>query len=385
MTPLQFDYEENLGEGLRYTETIQQFHLQPNEYLRKVRLGDKRPTRFCRLWKEGVEEPVSYLTLVEFKQRFGAAILPVEGFGGVATPPQHRRKGYISQLMRKAIERASHRVHALFLIGIENLYVKYGFSCCWVKCELHVATRHAEAVIPLEGTQVREMTPDDFPAVCKLYNREHALRPCSVERDPQVYPGPRPAEDWNPGQTGIVLETPGHFLGYAVYTNESYGNRRPFTILELTGIDTKATSELVRLMAEIAIERRIETIVFEDAPDSLLGTVLRGVGCRVLLNYPHYGDGMGLICNRYDLVDVLAEELSRRAGKVDEAALERLAAGDFYPDAVLLPLLTGYLSWKDAAAMGYALPNHDIELVKHWFTGNSVVLPIPYMHHADHY
>jgi len=69
--------EENVEPGLKYSE----------ETGRTVR---SLPRRDCCLWQTSVDEPVSSLEVLSFRQRFGAAVIPTEGIGGVETLPQFR-------------------------------------------------------------------------------------------------------------------------------------------------------------------------------------------------------------------------------------------------------------------------------------------------------
>ena len=96
---------------------------------------------------------------------------------------------------------------------------------------------------------------------------------------------------------------------------------------------------------------------------------------------------MGCICNRAAFVHALKDEFTRRAGGADPEALEALAAGDIYPDnTVLMRLITGYRSWKDAAEEGTDLPPSYSDVVRKWFPGGgSVELPLAYAYRLDSY
>jgi hypothetical protein len=95
---------------------------------------------------------------------------------------------------------------------------------------------------------------------------------------------------------------------------------------------------------------------------------------------------MGTILNRGSLVQALAPELHRRAGRGDDAALHALAAGELVPDdTILLPLLTGSRSWRDAAESGYTFPAEHSDICRAWFPGWSEDLPVPYTHESDRY
>jgi hypothetical protein len=293
-------YEENLDRGMRYTE-------------RWAHRPGRRPRRLCELWTEGVEEHVAYLGLVSFSQRFGAIAVPTEGFAGVATPPQHRRKGYLGILLRKAVARAAQRVDVAFLYGVQGLYGKYGFAGCYTDCRLRIAVRDAEHAPPIDGLQVRPMRPADYAAMVQLYNEEHAHRPWSHHRRVETYPGPRMVEDWDRGEIGLAAERDGRLLGYAVVPGPRLGVLPPPTVAEICCSSSEAAALLLRRIARRANENRQETITFLEPPDSTAGRFVRRLGCETLVRTNPEGDGMGRILNRAGLVHALAPELDRRA------------------------------------------------------------------------
>ncbi len=384
---MQFSYEEDLEDHLRYTETREGSFVELAPGLARIWGESKGPATLCRLCAKGVEQPVSYLVRNRFQQRFGQTAVPVEGYGGVATPPAHRRKGYMSRLIRKAIERASKRVDALFLFGVRGLYPSYGFAPCMVHSELVLPVHAGERARLMNGTELRPMIGTDKEHVCGLFNQAHATRPCSVAREARFFAGPRGAEDWHAGEVGKVLRKDGTFLGYVIHTVDSFGQRHPLSVTELVGRDFDATEALIHEVVRVAINRRMEKVTFHDTPDSLTGLVLRRLDAQVRLTYPFDGDGMGLICNRRHLLVSLAGELERRAGRAEPDALEALIAGEMYPEnRMLLQLITGFFSFKDAEQMGHALPSGYEPVVKKWFPGGGTPeLPLPYTHRLDRY
>ena len=73
------EIEIELEPGLRYTEQV-------------GRAYRAKPACDCFLWKVGIEEAVSGVNLLSFRQRFGAHSIPCEGLGGVQSSPQFRRR-----------------------------------------------------------------------------------------------------------------------------------------------------------------------------------------------------------------------------------------------------------------------------------------------------
>src|SRR5436190_60651 len=124
--------DETLAPGLRYTEEIG----------RTVR---SNRVRYCYLWQEGEESPVSELEVHSFAQRFGAIAVAGEGIGGVETPPPFRRRGYMRHLLTRAAVGMAQRVDVGFVSdGIEGLYEKFGFQTALAQGHLSLKIRDVD-------------------------------------------------------------------------------------------------------------------------------------------------------------------------------------------------------------------------------------------------
>ncbi len=384
-----FDYEETLPDGRRYTETRADILDKLHGFLAYVWREDRRPKRLCQLWSAGGEQELCYLVRFDVPQRFGEVVLPVEGLAGVATPPPHRRRGYASVLVRKVLERAAGRVLAMFLHGIEDYYDRFGFATCiGGPGRIEIRVLDTERVKPTEDViTAREMTREDLGAVCELFNREHARRPGTTERDPAVFDGPRSDEDWTTGQRAIVLEENGRVVGYSIQGGRGPGQGPSLTIVEAVARDPRIARELIRVSGARAHEQRFDKVTIYEPLDSTLGRAARRLGCETSMQSFAAGDWMGKILNRPDFVEALRPELDRRVGDSAPDALAALACGEICPDdAMLLPLITGYHSWRDAEDQGYALPPKYAEILRRWFPGGGTVeLPTSWCSRLDWY
>jgi hypothetical protein len=285
--------------------------------------------------------------------------------------------------MRRAIERASERVDALFLYGIQQLYPKFGFVSCFCECEMKIDVRDAERAKAAPG--IRLLTHEDMEAFCALYNREHAQRSWTVVRQATGHHGWVRATDWNPGESTFGFERGGELQGYAVITAERFGEPEPLRASEIVATSAAAAEALVAELGRRAVERRQASIVVCEPFDSTVGRALRRLGATATLESAADGGGMGVICRRRALVERLRPELERRAGCDQPEAVEALAGGGLYPDGMLLRLLLGSHSWRDALDLGHPLPEGRADLARAWFPGSGPVLPLPYTHPADRY
>src|SRR5689334_18894442 len=97
-----YDIDEAIDAELRYTEET-------------GRAQHSLSVRDCWLWQVGVEQPISGLNVVSFRQRFGAVAVPAEGIGGVETTPAFRRRGAVSKVLARAIAGIAKRVPVVFI------------------------------------------------------------------------------------------------------------------------------------------------------------------------------------------------------------------------------------------------------------------------------
>jgi len=377
-TDQSFDVDHRLDSGLRYTEQM-------------MCSDDGIPRRRCRLWLDGVEEEVSEARLLSFHIRFGEVDVPAEGYAWVQTRPEHRRKGYIREVMTASLGGAKQRVDVAFLFGIEGLYGKFGFANCLASGHIEVPIRGIEQVDLPVGMTLRRLEAADVPEMVELYNRQHSCRPWTWRREPGSWNRLDKGDVWRAAAEGVVLEAGKQLGGYMVYRGANYGTAPRVEVLELTAADAAACQVLLTDAARRCWEHRLSSFGLHEPADSLAGRVARGLGCEVNSTFKADGGGMGAILNRPSLIERLRPELERRGaahgiGRSDQA-FELLVDGRLCPDQdMLLRLLIGFWSWAEAAAAGYCPPREHEGVLRSWFCGGgTTVLPQPFAHRLDQY
>ena len=372
--------EETWEDGLRYTEERGESKLS-------------FPRRRCALWSGEHPEPVSRLGLVTLELRFGATALPVEGFEGVSTPPQHRRRGYMARLLRRSLASARRRVSVVCLFGIDDFYPRFGFVTCVADSELRILLDNARRLGGAVEDAVRSGGPADLPAMRALYNKVHGTRPWTVARGPAWDRVPQ-AGEWQPGSEVHLVERGGTLRGYVVLRSNLYGWRsRHFALREIVAGDTVGAGVLLAYALHRARQLNYDRITVHEPPDSLVAQVARSVGCEQVNRYWAAGGGMGKIVDRERFVDAIAAELARRAraaGVADSVAAPALAAlrdGTLVPDdGDLLRLVVGYQRLDEVAAERQGGADAERAVAAAWFPGGGgAVLPVPFAHHLDHY
>src|SRR5215218_9819687 len=116
---------------------------------------------------------VSRGVIVPMLMRIGAAVVRMDGIGGVSTEEGFRNRGYSRRVMETAVEQMRRGDAALStLFGIEDLYQKFGYETTGP--EYTVVLPLAEATAPPRslprGWRFRPLTTDDMPAVMRLYH-----------------------------------------------------------------------------------------------------------------------------------------------------------------------------------------------------------------------
>jgi GNAT superfamily N-acetyltransferase len=116
---------------------------------------------------------VSRVVIVPMLMRIGAAVVRMDGIGGVSTEEEFRNRGYSRRVMETAVEQMRRGDAALStLFGIEDFYQKFGYETTGP--EYTVVLPLAEATAPTRslprGWRFRPLTPGDMPAVMRLYH-----------------------------------------------------------------------------------------------------------------------------------------------------------------------------------------------------------------------
>jgi hypothetical protein len=384
---MDFVVDTMIEPGLRYTEEA-------------VQIVRSSPVRYCYLWRTDEPEPVCELEIHSFRQRFGAASVPAEGIGGVETRPQFRRQGYMSKLLVQAMIGMARRVDVAFVSdGIEGVYEKFGFVTSLAEGHLVVPVRYVEQMaandVSLAKGEVCSASPDDLPAIIRLYNTAHTHRPWTHERH-AGWNRLVLQETWRPGSEALVLEANGAVVGYVILQGQSFGHNAPSVIVdELAAQDAVVARRLLVEIASRCWQMRLSEFWVREPLDSLVGQVARRAGCTYEQTFPPSGGMMAAVLNRSSLLETLEPELRRRYKRCDydeqndmhDTAFAALQRGEFIVDnLVLIRLLLGYWSADEARTHGLSIPTPYKQICETWFPGGGAsCLPLPYAHKLDRY
>lgn len=377
------------GRQLRYTE-----ELDPAVLLSGGRLKP-RSRRLCKLRHPAVKEPVSELELVAFEARIGETAVYAEGFASVSTLPEHRGKGYIRLIFRRALESIRTRGPLSFLYGIEKLYGKFGFVTSLPDTSMRLWI-HRLPSAPEPGHEVSSGNRSDYRFVAPLFNSVHIRRPWTHVRDDSTVKKLSRETSWKAAPEMITVRRDGQPVAYALIPGSTFGAvRRELTVSEAAAVDVPAARALLSELGRRCRELDLAEMSVREPEDGTVGLVARALGCTVERGTTPDGGGMAVILDRAALLPQLQRELERRAvagGASVEAIsglIQRLAEGNLVSDdRDLIRLLLGYWSYDAAATLGgwTTLRGSDLRLLQSVFPGGGVsYLGIPHAHGLDCY
>lgn len=116
---------------------------------------------------------VSRIVIVPMLMRIGAAVVRMDGIGGVETDEQYRRRGYARRLMEIAVERMREGDAALStLYGIQDFYPKFGYATAGPEYTVIFNRPEDYSAIPAlpRGWTCRSFRADDLSILQRIYH-----------------------------------------------------------------------------------------------------------------------------------------------------------------------------------------------------------------------
>ncbi|MHB0859410.1 MAG: GNAT family N-acetyltransferase [Anaerolineae bacterium] len=307
------------------------------------------------------EKPVSSTRIFDLQMRIGNVVVPCGGIGDVATERAQRHKGYARRVLNECLRIMTERPYLIsYLHGIPDLYHKFGYAPALAESRITLLTRDAEQAEP--RYTVRDMAPQDHPAVAEIHEALRSAYTGSIVRDSARWGGFHYGSNWNERLGGFVLEDGGRIVGYGGYDDEP----SRCALFEIGYTDPSVWSTLLAQAARLAAARRVEQVVFHIDPRDPFEAYLRRFGSKTELGYARCGESMlrildqGALLNR--LYPLFAQRLSD-AGQGDwsggvvfrtdlgEDSLQFGTGGSRavveMPQGTLIQLLMGYRSVDD--------------------------------------
>src|SRR5262245_13283573 len=115
---------------------------------------------------------ISRVVIIPMLMRIGAAVVRMDGIGGVETEEAYQKRGYSRRVMETAVETMRAGNAALStLYGIQDYYHKFGFTTVGPEYSVTVPRGEQAATALPAGWSARDFVMNDLPAVQRLYHQ----------------------------------------------------------------------------------------------------------------------------------------------------------------------------------------------------------------------
>lgn len=253
------------------------------------------------------DKSISGLEVVNLRLRIGDVPVQLGGIAGVYTRRGHRMKGYSRQVLERSIafmREQGYHMGALF--GIPNYYTKFGYVPAFVGSEMTVATRDAEDAAVRFAS--RPFRVEDAPAVVALYEANNHCRTGTIVRGSDTWTHIHLGAGWTDRVDVTVITEGERVIGYFSHNLDAWR----FGIGEVGYESPDVLSTILGLVGRMAVDMRVEKIVFHLPPDNAFARYCRRHGCEMKIIYPRYSSGMARIIRQDELLEAVRPLLARR-------------------------------------------------------------------------
>jgi predicted acetyltransferase len=270
---------------------------------------------------------VSWLSIIPFTLRIGAASVRMDGIGGVGTDSHYRRRGYSRRVLEAAIDHMRAGDGALsMLYGISDFYPKFGYATAGPDYLVLLTELERDNVVPT-GWSVRDFVASDLPAMKALYARRSAQSVGTAVRPAHggVWSHLTAAsEEGERDSCHVVIGPEGTLHGYV------WRARWCWYVKHKLETDFKDALVLGEVMADGPIaadavlavcrqwaqaeaeQRKVKQVVLAFPPEGALAAASMRQEARFVQNFSASGDSMARVLDVTRLLRALAPELQAR-------------------------------------------------------------------------
>lgn len=266
------------------------------------------------------DEELSSTLVIPMTMRVGVACLRMDGIGSVATPEQHRNRGYSRQVLEAAVSfmTASDAVLST-LYGIPNFYPKYGFATLGPEPIITLRSLEERLSLPV-GLDIRPGEPDDLPALQRLYRDETTTAIGALVRDDDWWTWEVLEKALQPGEDEVrVVMRDQCIVGYAwraakCWWMEFWTRREPdgLKLGEAFAADAEAADALIAACRRWAAESGEHSVAMAFPETIQVGAAARLQNVDVLERYGDEAEFMGRSTGLLELLRELQPELLAR-------------------------------------------------------------------------
>jgi predicted N-acetyltransferase YhbS len=307
----------------------------------------QQPSGTSTVWLEREGKWVSRVVIIPMLMRIGAAVVRMDGIGGVDTEEEYRNRGYARRVMERAVGLIRAGDAALStLFGIQDFYQKFGYETAGPEYTVVMPFDDASAAtssLP-SGWIARPLRFEDLSAVMRLYHLNTRRATGALVRH-DAYDDPTEStrladcnpearkiglRAWNrlqkiasaPGEDAcrVLLDDAGEIAAYAWFgANWWMGVRRrdfpgAFNIAEAMARDARAADALLAACRIWANEMgsEYEKVALAVPPEGPVASAAAYEGAEISSVYTRGGDFMARVLDVDRLLRQLLPELTAR-------------------------------------------------------------------------
>lgn len=263
---------------------------------------------------------LSRTLVVPMVMRIGRAEVRMDGIGGVATPEEHRNKGYSRRVLEAAIEHMLAGDASLStLYGIPHYYPKFGYATLGPEYTLALQELDTRDEMPA-GLTIRRGTAGDLSAVQRLYRQETARAYGAVLRDDDWWVWHKLAEELQAGEDELRVVVRGsRVVGYAWrgggfwwMEHVARDGASVLRIAEAFAADADAADAVLTMCRRWARETGLDGCELAIPPDNRVSQAAMFHHARFAAQYHDEAEFMGRVTGLVSLLRALAPELEVR-------------------------------------------------------------------------
>jgi predicted acetyltransferase len=204
-----------------------------------------------------------------FEARVRGTWLPAPGLSAVASPPEHRHKGYIGQLLEESLEEYRERGSVLSLLWPfkYSFYRKYGWDTCSRFSRITFEPGDLSFTEDDRDGEFRRASAEDWSALDEVY-RADADRDLAIERTEDWWRH-RIFEGYQKDPFVYLWDVDGEPRGYVVYTVEDgEEDGKTLQIRELAAADETAYRNCLRFA--YYHDAQVERVTIHGPPEARL-------------------------------------------------------------------------------------------------------------------
>ncbi|WP_255148898.1 GNAT family N-acetyltransferase [Halorarius halobius] len=225
------------------------------------------PPRVQRgLYPPDGDDPVSLLSSYEFTTQLRGASLPMGGVSTVATLPEHRRQGYVEQLLRELC--GEYREEGTPLSALwpfaAPFYRQFGWATCNRYLEWSAAPADLRGAASDPAGTWRQLDRGDWEPLDAVHEAAVAGHELAVDRTEDWWTE-RVVRSWDTDPFVYAWFDDDRPRAYLVYRVTGEWGDRTLRVEELGAVDFEAFGHVVRFLADH--DSQVHTVEFTTAPD----------------------------------------------------------------------------------------------------------------------